>query len=332
VTLHALDDIDDALDATRSLLWPFDLHRWAKFALVVFFVGGTGGVNPLQFGGTTPTGDVPTGASGSELPETLTSIGGTELAVIAAVVGLLFLIGLLFTLVSSIMEFVFVESLRNEAVAVRRYWSEHWRRGLRLFGFRLLLGVLTFGTIGLLIAAALGPALFWDGGFSLVFLVVAVPVGIGIAVVSAIVYGFTNVFVVPVMMIEDRGVLSAWRRFWPTVTDQWEEYAVYAVMGVVLQLAGGVAASIATAIGAVVVAIPLGIVGAVGAGLLAVSQIAGVAVIAVAAVLFVLAVLLIVLFVAVPVQSFLRYYALLVLGDTNETFDLIPERRDAIRA
>jgi hypothetical protein len=33
----------------------------------------------------------------------------------------------------------------------------------------------------------------------------------------------------------------------------------------------------------------------------------------------------------VPVQTYLHYYALLVLGDTNETFDLIKDRRTAIR-
>jgi hypothetical protein len=31
------------------------------------------------------------------------------------------------------------------------------------------------------------------------------------------------------------------------------------------------------------------------------------------------------------VLTYLRYYALLVLGDTNDTFDLIPERRAAVR-
>lgn len=33
-----------------------------------------------------------------------------------------------------------------------------------------------------------------------------------------------------------------------------------------------------------------------------------------------------------PVQTYLRSYALFVLGDTNDTFDAILERRRAVRA
>jgi hypothetical protein len=36
--------------------------------------------------------------------------------------------------------------------------------------------------------------------------------------------------------------------------------------------------------------------------------------------------------VQVPVVTYFRYYALLVLGDTDADLDLIPERRRAVRA
>jgi hypothetical protein len=102
-------------------------------------------------------------------------------------------------------------------------------------------------------------------------------------------------------------------------------------MGFVLQLVGSILAGIATVVGAVVIAIPFGLVALAGAALLTVVEAAGWAVIIVAALLFGLALVALVLVVSVPVQTFLRYYALLVLGDTNEAFDLIPERRRAIR-
>ena len=41
--------------------------------------------------------------------------------------------------VGAIMEFVFVESLREREVHVHEYANAYWRRGLRLFGFRLVL-------------------------------------------------------------------------------------------------------------------------------------------------------------------------------------------------
>lgn len=331
MTLYAFDDIDDAFDATRAFLWPFTLGRWTRLALVVFFIGGLGGSTPLQFTGGTPGGGGPNTPSALGTPDTIPSLGGLELAVIGVLIGFIALIALLFLLVGSIMEFIFVESLRQEEVTIRRYWGERWGQGLRLFGFRLLVSILTFGSIGLLIVGVLFPALFGDGDFSLSLLLLAILVGIAVVIVSGFVNGFTTVFVVPIMISEDCSLLAAWRQFWPTMIDQWKQYVAYAVMGLVLQIAGRIAASIVTVIATIAVAVPLVIVGLIGAGLLAVSPILGWTVIGIVGVLFVLTVIALVLFISVPVQTFLRYYALLILGDTNEAYDLIDERRRAIR-
>lgn len=329
MTLYALEDIGDAIDATRALLWPFEPRRWLKLALVVFFIGGASGTNPFQFSGSTPdTGEPPVGPG---MPDAIPTIGSPELAVVVAVAAGLLLLGLLFTLIGSIMEFVFVRSLQQETVTIRRYWSKQWRRGLRLFGFRLVFGLLSLLVIGLLVGVVLAPGYLGFGTVSLGLVLLVIPFGIVLAILGGLITGFTTMFVVPIMMVEDRGLISAWRRFWPTLTDQWKQYLVYAVMSFILQIAGGLLASIATVIAAIVVAIPFGILGLLGAGLLLVSQIAGWAVLAVVGALFVFALLVLSLLAAVPVQTFLRYYGLLVLGDTNDAFDLIPDRRRAVR-
>lgn len=334
MTLYALDNIDDTIAATKAFLWPFDLRQWAKLAIVVFFLGGASGFNPLQFGGGSSGGDVPEtpGTPGTpELSDGISAIGGTELALIVAIVAFVVTVVLVFLVVGSIMEFVFVDSLRKERVTIRRYWRNYWGPGLRLFGFRFVIGVITFGLIGLLVVAVLSPVLFDRGDISLALLMLGIPAGIFLAIVGGLINGFTTMFVVPIMLVEERGVLSGWNRFWSTLTGQWKQYVAYAIVAFVLQIAGGIAASIATVIGALGIAIPLGIIGALGVGLLEVSQIAGWAVITIAILIFVLGLLGIVLFTAVPVQTFLRYYALLVLGDTNDDFDVISQRREAIR-
>jgi len=331
MTLYAVDAIDDAIDAARAFLWPFDLGRWARLALVMFFVGSAGGTPPFQFGGGAPSGSGSQTPDVSGIPETLPPPGGTELAVIAAIFGIILLLGLAFLFVGSVMEFVFVESLRREDVTIRRYWSERWRQGARLFGFRVVLGALTLAVIGGTLAAVLWPLLVGEGAFSIGLLFLAIPVFVVISVISGLVGGFTTMFVVPVMIVEESGLLSAWRRFWPTMTGQWKQYVVYAVLSFVLQLVAGILASIVTVLGAIGVGIPLGVFGLVGVGLLSVSHLAGWAIIALAVLLFVLAAIVIGLLVAVPIQTYLRYYALLVLGDTEAEFDLISERRAAIR-
>lgn len=327
----ALDDIDDAVDATRAFLWPFDLGHWARLAVVVFFIGGSSGVNPFQYTGNF-SGQPSSGPAGSPgVPDAFSSVGGAELAIIAAVVGVLLLIALVFSLVSAVMEFVFVESLRQQSVTIRRYWSDRWRQGARLFGFRLVISLVSLLVIGGVLAVALLPSTLGSGGVSVALVLLAVPVFIILALVGALINGFTTSFVVPVMITEDRNVLAAWRRFWPTLKAEWKEYAVYAVMRFVLQIAVGILVGIATLLAVIIVAIPLGILGAVGVGLLSVLELAGWVVIAIAGVLFVLSVFLLSVLAAVPVQTFLHYYALLVLGDTNETFDLIPNQRAAVR-
>ena len=332
MTLYAVDAIDDAVDATRSLLWPFDVGRWLRLMLVVFFVGGAGGSAPSQFGGSasTGTGSQPGSVPQLPAPETVLS-GGAELLVIGAILAAVaaVVLGLLF--VGSVMEFVFVESLRREAVSIRRYWRDRWRAGARLFGFRLVLGVVTLTLAGAVLAPALLPLLSGDASVAVGLLLLAVPVLVGLAVVSGLVGGLTTNFVVPVMLVDERSLLSAWRRFWPVLTGQWKQYAAYVALAFVIRIATGVASAVAVVFGMLVAAIPFGITGIIGVALLSVATPVGATLIAVSVLLFVLAVVAVALFVSVPVQTYLRYYALFVLGDSDAEFDLIAERRRAIR-
>lgn len=332
MTLYAVDAIDDAVDATRSLLWPFDAGRWLRLMLVVFFVGGSGASAPSQFGGSVSTGSGPQSGSLTELPAPETVVPGTtELLVIGAVLAAVAVVVLGLMFVGSVMEFVFVESLRREAVSIGRYWRARWRAGLRLFGFRLLLGVVTLTLAGAVLAPALLPAISGDASVAVGLLLLAVPVLIVLAAVSGLVGGLTTNFVVPVMIVEERSLLSAWRRFWPVLTGQWKEYAAYVALGFLIRIATGIATGVAVVFGVIVAAIPFGITGIVGVALLSVARPVGAALIAVSILSFVLAVIALALLVSVPVQTYLRYYALLVLGDTDADFDLVAERRRAIR-
>jgi hypothetical protein len=328
MALHAIEALDDALDATGSFLTPVDIRTWLKLALVVFFAGLPGAnVSGFQTSvntdGTVPAGTVPDAVAGTDV-----------WLLVGTVVAVAVLLGLVFLLVSSVMEFVLVESLRTETVAVRRYWGDNRGKGLRLFGFRLVLGAVVLGAFLLLVAPVL--LTVFDIGppglrLSLALLVLLVPAFLLLALVAGLVNGFTTVFVVPVMLLEDCGVLAGWRRLWPTIVDQPVQYLAYAVLGFFLSAAGSIAVGVGTAIGAVVLLVPFGLLGAVGFGVFLVAEPAGIAVIAVVALLFVLAVLVVLGLAQVPVQTYLRYYALLVLGDIDPDLDAVPEQRAAAR-
>jgi len=333
MALHAIENLDDAFAATRSFLTPVDRAVWLRLAVVVLFVGSPGGnLGGLQFpgGGNVDGRDVGSGLPTGELP--VVAPGPSAWLLLAAAVGVLLLVALAFVFVGSVMEFVLVESLRREEVRIRRYWGRRWRQGLRLFAFRVAVGAVALGGLLLLAGAAL-LSLFGPGpvGVAVLSLLLLPLFGV-IAAVAGLVNGFTTVFVVPIMILEDRGVLAGWRRLWPTITAHWKQYLAYAIAGVVLSGVGGLLAGAVTLLAALVLLVPFGVLFAVGYGLFAVGIApVGIAVMAVVGLLFGLSVLAVVALVRVPVATYLRYYALFVLGDIDPDLDLIPKRRAAVR-
>ncbi|WP_135305034.1 DUF7544 domain-containing protein [Haloarcula amylovorans] len=331
MTLYALEDIDDALDATRAFLFPIDRTRWLKLAVIVFFVGGpAANFNFSQY--NVPADQGPGGAP--PIPD----VGTNVVLLVVAVVVVALLVGLALLLVGSIMEFVLVESLRHESVTIRAYWDRRWRQGVRLFGFRLLVNGLVLGSFVVLFVLFVLPTFFDIGpgvapvnGLSLVGFLLLLPVIVVLALVVGIVDTITTTFVVPVMVLEDRTVLGSWRRLWPTITSQPWQYLAYLVANFVLAIVTGILVAVATGVAALILLIPFGLLGLLGFLLFFLFSPLGIGVLAVVGVLFVLALLAVAALVQVPVVTYLRYYALLVLGDIATEFDLIPERRAAVR-
>jgi hypothetical protein len=146
----------------------------------------------------------------------------------------------------------------------------------------------------------------------------------------ALTNGFTTEFVVPIMLREDRGLLAAWRRFWPTLAGQWKQYGTYVLVAFGLHVVTEIAGSIVIGIAAVALAIPFAIVAVpVGFGVLQGGTITAGAIVLLVALLglYLLVVFLAAAAVYVPIKVFHRQFALLVLGDTNEEFDVLDDRQ-----
>lgn len=332
MSLYALDAVEDAIATTRAFLLPFDLRRWAKLALLVFFVGtGGSGANPVQFTNSTSGWSSPGPGGTPQLPTGLPQIGTLELAIIAAVGVFVLLVWLAFAYVGALFEFVFVESLREEEVHIREYWREFRALGRRLFAFRIVLGLLFLLVAGGIVAVAAAPYLLGAARLSFGLLALAALLLVGLAIFAGLIRGFTTEFVVPVMLLEDRGVLEAWRQFWPVLTEQWKQFAAYVVVRFVLAIAAGILLGLVVGLATLLLAIPFGVLGVAGYLLVSTQAVLGWAVVAFAFGLFVLSFLALSLLAAVPVGTYFRYYALLVLGDTEAQFDAIPDQRTAAR-
>ena len=272
---HAIDSVDEAIEETRSFLSPFAVGRWLKLALISIFVGtggsGLGLLNlPSSIPGDGPPGNMSAGGgnvttdgnitppSGGEFapggnvtagapptgevppPSELLEMAGAELGLLVAI-GLLFVgIVLLLGLLTETLRFVFYDDLQTDTVRLIKPAKRRFGQALRLYAFKLGLGLLTVGPLA---------------GLVVFFAVADIPVGllvfaaaglliIGVMLLSTIVSRITNEFVVPTMVVTDSGVLDGWRRFWPVFRGQLSQFGVYLVVHFLLLLAVGIAQAI----------------------------------------------------------------------------------------
>ena len=329
MVLHAVDDLADALTATRQFLVPFEWDKWLRLALLSLFVAGGsgGGTPPNTFQFTTEAPTFGPGFDGAAGP--IQSALQQNLGTIVALVVLGLLVALVVAWIAATFEFVFLRALRTDEVHVRRYVGELRGKGTRLFLFRLLFGLGIAVLVGGLALLVVGPVLLGLSQQLLLALIALAPVFFIVGLLAAIIYVFTTAFVAPIMLLEDRGVLSAWGRFWQTFKTDWEQFLVFLLVGLFVMIVFGILLGIVTAVLGIVVAIPFALLffGILMAGGGFANPIWWI----VLGVPLFLIILVVGAFVQVPVQSYLRYWALLILGDVDENLDLIPETRASVR-
>lgn len=347
---HALDALDDALEATKGLLLPFSAKRWLTLAVVAFFVSGATSANPstgigvpdLSVSSTTapvaPADGFPEPIREpivfngvfepfpeSPVGDVAPALGGIELLIVLAVVGLVGVLGILFLYLGAVMEFVFVKIAVETDVRIRGFFGESTGKGFSLFVFRIAIGLVVLGTV---LASVVLTVL--TGGLFAIVLLLASPLFVLFAVGLWILLRFTTDFVVPVMIAADVGLIEGWRRLWPELQTEWKQYGAYAVARFLLGIVAGIVLAVGIAAVVVALLIPFGIVGLAGGALLAAigTELALMVFLAGLAILFALSIVAATLvFLQVPVQTYLRYYALFVLGGISPSYDLVADLR-----
>ncbi len=331
---YAVEALDDAIETTKAFLLPVEARTWLKLAIIVLFLGGSS-VSPPTGGGNTQFSGGEPGGSAPEIPVSMDTI--VTLAIIIVAVAIL--LWMIFTLIGSLMEFAFVESLRSRDVHVRQYLRRYFGQGLRLFGFRFVLFTLIILPIVGFVLIFVPSLLSGSPDIALGSLFLFIPILLLLGLVVALVDGLTTNFVVPVMILQNRGVLPGWRAFWPTLRREWKQYGMYVLLRFALSIAAGIVVSLVGGIVSIVLLIPFAILGliayaAVGSPTTFSAITSNTPLLASFGLLTVVYGLLSIFAFAVirvPVQTYLRYFSLLVLGDTNAEFDLIPELRETVR-
>jgi len=323
MSYRAVENLEVAYEATKELLLPFELRRWLVVAVVAFFVSGTTGFN------------VNTNLSALDVPDAVpvpdpgVGLGaGLGLVEVLALAGVVVLVALIAAYTAAVLEFVFVRMVSDRAIRIRGYFGETRSKGTSLFAFRLLLALFTISMVIFVVGAVLVA-----GVVGAVIAVVLSPVFLLAFLALALVSRLTVDFVVPVMLADDIGIVAGWRRFIPELRTNLTEYAVYILVRVALGVVAGIVVAVGfTAVG-IVVSIPfltlaalvLLVESAAGLGSVIFLLLAGIFTLAVLVVVVVATTL-----VQVPVQTYLRYYSLFVLGDVSPAYDLVHEKRSSL--
>lgn len=306
---YAIDALDESLDITRGFLFPVEFGRWIRLAVIVLFLG------------TVPTANVPVPPSGIDSYPQIQSEDLVFILVVLAV--LAFVVAVVFGLISAVVQFVFVASVSSETIQLRRYFRQWFGFGVRLFLFEI--GLLFVGILPVFVVGLLG----WTigvGGVSVATLVlsslVLLPLFFLFTLFVGLVFGFTIDFIVPVIILEQCGVIEGWRRFWPTLKAEWKQYVVYIVLRWILALMLGFAVLIFVSTVGLVLGLAVFIPSAPA---IALFDGIGFIVPLVLGVISLLFLFVLTLILQIPIAVYFRYYSLLVLEKTNSAFDLVPD-------
>ena len=302
---YALEEIEEAAKRTRELLLPFNWKLWAKIAVMAFFVGGASfpGLLPGSGGAGPEPGQSHGMGFHTDLDQTLgvqsvsdAGVGAFALIVVAAVIGLVLVFGVL----KAVFEFVYYQSLIDDDVRIRRNFSKHFKKGLRLFLFEIAAVILFM----MLFAALIVPV-----ALSPLFLLATFLLGIPLIIVAIVFFQFTTDFI-PLYMIEkDQGVIESWKQLYGAIIDEWRQLGLYLVvkvaLGLMAQIGIGTAALLLGLLLIIPVGVPVFLLYLVFPPLAVVAGLIG----------FVAWILGILYFLNGPVTTFFRYYTLLVYND-----------------
>jgi hypothetical protein len=275
--LSGVDAISPAIERTkRQLFAPVRFRHWLRLATLCLLTGemtggGGGGWTGLNL--TIPNTN--RGGKGLLNPATWPNPVDPRLMEylpwIAAGVFVIFALALVFVYVASVFRFVVFETVLYDRCELMNGWRRWQRQGSSYF-----LWVIGFGLACLLAVIVLigGPLYFaWLAGvFSqpgehivllalggvLIFLLAATMI-----LVSAVGSVFTKDFVVPVMALENVGVLAGWRRVLPMLAADKGAYVVYVLMKIVLAVGSALLFGIVNFVVLLGLLVPVGILGVV---------------------------------------------------------------------
>jgi hypothetical protein len=273
----AVDVIGPAFEHTRKqLIETFRVGQWARLAVLALATGemssGSGCNSGFKALSSLPSRFPSPSQNFVDPGDVLSGLGlgpGVIISmVIVAAVGFLIL-GLVYLYVSSVSRFQLFESVLRRNCELGESWRRWQGQGLRYFGWQLALSIVGLGVAGILFIPVLLPLVpilkshRAPGPGFLLALLPMILVFMVFGLIMALIGLLTKDFVIPLMAVDNLGVIEGWRRLLQIMKGQKGAYAGYVGMKIVMAIGASVVFGIASGIVAAIVMVPFVILGVV---------------------------------------------------------------------
>ncbi|OPY22097.1 MAG: hypothetical protein A4E24_00139 [Methanomethylovorans sp. PtaU1.Bin093] len=324
---YVIDAVGVAYERTKRCLFePFDLWKWVKLAMILMLIGGGSGHGGNSFNSFNSFSDTDTypaygpdhdpGYDSEFDPFDLIEDAASAVSssAVLAIIALIFLLVIVFMYISSVMEFVLVESLVSNNVKFWEYTRRFLGKGFHLFLIRIATLLLSL----LVLAVIVLPFIFINGmpsgdhlWLSLIGGIMMIVFLLIVFVLIASVLGSFIGMSIPVAMYRNIGVVSAILEVLRKFKLDWQQIIVYWVGRAVLGIIVGIVALIAVMLALLVTLIPFLILDLIVYFLLSLvlsgsEWIVLVPLVLVEVILFIIAMAL----VSMPFGAFLKYHML----------------------
>jgi hypothetical protein len=261
--ISAADSVSPAIQRTRDLLFrPFSWGTYLKLGLVAIVTEGVGNNFHSSSHGGHPTGHGPAGPM-------LYHFTPEIVAVIVAAVLLAIVVSLFVFYLITRLRFAFFHCLIHNSKEIRPGWWLYGAQAMRFFWMNVVVG-LCFLLLVVLVALPF-VAGFWrliretppgghpDLGLLLSLVLPLIPIILLLALAAILTDIILRDWMLPHYALEDATAGEAWASVWVRIMDEKKQFAVYALLRVVLPIVVGIGLFIVLLIPGLIVAGTFGV-------------------------------------------------------------------------
>jgi hypothetical protein len=239
-TISVIEPVNEAIERTKTILFkPFNLEKWFIIGfcawLADLFQGGFGGFN-CRFNNKEDFSK----AIEFCKAHIIFAVSSAIVAVILFVAVILVILWL-----SSRGKFMFLDCLAKNKARIKEPWKTFKKQANSLFGFRLLLAVVSFVYIAATFIVIIALWAFIKSAVNekiipiILLLVIAIPLIIISVLFFGLVQTLTFDFIIPIMYLQRIGVFAAWEKFLLLLWQNFWKIMLYLVFKILIILCMG---------------------------------------------------------------------------------------------